>query len=591
MDQEIYILNGDRMLRNFIEDASITLLEVEKKLSLESAQDPLRVKKLGEQYRVSHLLYKDEKVDVDIKPKDHKIKGFEQAYKEINEEVEAIGIYAVGRISNIRGVLGKLVAFEDKERKSFGEKFHTDKRDYLKILEEAIEDFEQRFTRRFNNLTLNGDPLVPVVKKAIEEEVIERKSIIISQMQKEVECDIIKDSFRYIVVYAKTLKIMIEVIKRLVEQPGTKIEGRPWNLEEPVIKEIISEEIRDLRGKPLSDYRGELEKINENKKEDYLQKLDNAVSLMREEVFNALDSKKDSIIRDIMEQESRSKDNLDEHQTSVIRTLNEKKSELEEKISQQKNIIIDSIKNQEGKSIQELNNLTKKSISELQQEKVTAMGQLDEELQKKVIETSRKLEYLDRREYEIVEKLRTISQFINTHPDLNLSIVEYWKTVLAFTFNLHTEARDTVIPESAKTVWLNGINQTLEALVTANHDRSAERAMREGNKYQRILTTETDCQKIWHRFVDYINNPQREDMEYLRRRVAAYATDQTLKNVAIPSILYREGLSEFDDNYRSIDSRKNESYKEKKSLFRTFFIIVYDEMIERFRGLIMNMVV
>lgn len=580
MDQEIYVVDGEKMLKDFIDNAQIALNNIEEKLSFKSASDHKYVKELGKRYRIAYVSYKDGRIaEVAIKPKDLESKDYGKAHDKINEELANLEIYAVGRISDIRNILGRLVAFDDNERELFNKEFYTDKRNDSKIVNEAIEDFLSRFKKCFRYFTLNDNPLDQIIELEIRNEFIEHEKIV-SQFKKEIDGDIIKDSFRYIIVYAKTLKILIEVIKRLIEQPGTKIRGRPWDPQEIVVEKVFDEKIRDLERKPLSQYQIELEKIEKTKKDEYLLELNSTVDAKKTEILKTLNSQKDLIIQ-----------NLNECQAALIEALNEKKSKLGEEISQEKNGVIVSIKNQEEKSIQELNNLKSKLISDLKQTKDTAIEQFGVEFQKKVIETSRKLEYLERREYEIVENLRTISQFIETHPDLNLSIVEYWKTLLAFAFNLHIEALDTAIPESAKTVWLNGINQTLEALVVVIHDRLAERAMREGSRYQRILTTETDCQKIWHRFVAYIENPQLEDMEYLRRRVAAYAADQALKNVAIPFILYKEGFSEFDSNYRSIDPEKDKGYKEKKSFFKTFFTIAYDEMTERFRGLIMDMVV
>ena len=268
-----------------------------------------------------------------------------------------------------------------------------------------------------------------------------------------------------------------------------------------------------------------------------------------------------------------------------------KLQQVREAIENYQKQVNDFLTSREQQSIQNLRKETEDSILKLQQVREDIIKQFGENLQKKIVEISHILEYLPRREYEIVENLRIISQFVQHHTELNTSVIEYWKNVLAYAFTLHTESKDAAIPELAKTVWLNGINQTLGALAIVTRDRLAERAMRQGSRYQEIVTTESDCQRVWNRFSAHINRTQPEDMEYLMRTMKAFADDPSLKNVAVPGILYKEGLLEFDRNYRSRNPEEDKSYEEKKRYFEIFFAIAYDEMIERFHELIKNMVV
>jgi len=593
MNQEVYIINpGERELKSFIEDSLSTLNDIEERLSFKKASDSTYLEELGYNYRVLNVQYLDKKpIDADIKPTKLRVKDIKKAHETINRELDNFDIYVTASISGMKGILGKLAIFGEYEQRYFSTKFFFDKRKDAEILEEAVKDFLPKFKKRFRDLTLNGAPLVQTVENEIREGIVDHKKTVVDLFRKEIEGDIVKDLFRYIIIYAKTLKKITKVIKDLIEQPGAVIQGEPWNPKKAVIKEAVQEELEMVQKDPLSFYRERLESVTKEAAEE-----------SRNKALRAIDTQRETAITKIEEQRSSLEMQLTQHQTTLVRAMEDRSRELETIIAKQKDDAVNtiqkyqqqannSIEEQKQRSIQDLHKMTKGSMYELQQAKDTVVRQFEEELRKRIIDISHRLEHLDRREYEIAEKLRETSQYIQDHPTLNTSVIDYWRTLMKYAFTLHTSAEDKVIPESAKVVWLNGINQTLGALLAVRNDRLAERAMREGSKYTKIPTTEADCQRIWDRFAAYIDNPQSEDMGYLRRRMNVYATDKTLKNVAIPATLYKEGLVEFDRNYRSIDPEKDKGYEARKHYFKMFFIIAYDEMVVRFRELILNMVV
>jgi hypothetical protein len=580
MNQEKHIINsGERELKNFIEDSLSILGHIEERLSFKKASDSEYLRELGSKYRVLNVHYLGKKpIDADIEPRRYKIKDIRKAHNTINRELDTFDIYVTASVSGIRKILGQSTTSNEYEQRYFDRKFFTDKRKDAEIFEEAAEDFLSRFKKRFGDLTLNNDPLGQIIESRITERIVSYKSTILSSFRKEIEEDIVKDLFRYIIIYAETLKKMIEEIKSTIEQPESLIQGEPWNPKKAVVKEVLREELEKVQRDPLFQYRKQLEIVAKEAAED-----------SGHEALRTIDAQKEIVITRINELQSNLEIELTQHQKALIRAMEDTKRELETAITQHKNDTVNtiqkyqqqangSIEEQKQRSIHDLHEVARESMSELQRARDSVVRKFDEELR-------------ERREYEITEKLRNISQFIKDHPELNTSVVEYWKNLLSFTFYLHTHAEDSTIPESAKTVWLNGVNQTLRALLTVRNDRLAERAMREGSRYQRIPTTEADCQKVWNRFVAYVSNPQSEDMEFLKRRMTVYATDQTLKNVAIPDILHREGLVEFDRDYRSMNPEKDRSYEARKHYYKAFFTIAYDEMIKRFRELIMNMVV
>ncbi|MGD2249514.1 MAG: hypothetical protein PVF58_14000 [Candidatus Methanofastidiosia archaeon] len=593
MDQEIYLIEtGKRKIKDFINTSHQTLDDIEESLSIKKSSHPAYLQELSSKYRVTNVYYSGNKpTEARLSPIDYKVKDIKKAHDTINRELDYLDIYATTSISDIRGILGKLLPFEENKRQSFNRKFSRDKRNISEIIQETVEDFLPRFKKRFGTLSLDGNPLGHVINDKITGEIIERRDILKSSFQKEISKDIVKDLFKYVMIYAKTIRRILEVIEEVISQPGSKIKGTPWNPNKAAVKEVLQEEIETLKKDPLSFYEGRLE--TETRK-----KVENSTN----RAVNTIDTQRDMAITRIGEQQSTLETQLTQHQRALIRAMEEENLKLKDVINQQKNEIInamqlyqqranDSIEEHRQQSIRELQNTAEVSQQKLEQVGNSLVNQFETELKKRLVEVSHKLEHLERREYEITEKLRELSKYIQDHPSLNTSVLTYWKKLLNYVFMLHTNARDAAIPEEAKTIWLNGINQALEAVLTVKNDRLAERAMREGRNYETIPTTDTDCQKIWDRFTTYINNPESADIDYLERKMKAHAEEPSIKNVAIPSILYRDGFMEFDKNYRSIDIGKDRTYQQKKQYFKTFFVIAYDGMVEKFRDLIKNMVV
>lgn len=549
MNAREHSMEGRRALESFVNDSESVLNIIDEKLSFEHVFGDAYVRELGKRYRISNVEYeKGVPTRVDMRAKNEKVKDIENAHKAIERQLPNFPLFISICTSRFRQILGELESFDETRKSEFDKKFSTYRKEDSEIVDDAIDDFLKRFKSRFGGLAINSRPLKDLVDEEVKTKIRERKDVLLPQFRANIENNIGKDLFRNLVIYSNTLRKIIEIVRDVVGEHGAVISGRPSHPQEAAIKEIISEKIAKMDERELQQYREELERIR------------NAiVDNFRNNDFQALKSELHKEAKSAMET---CKHDLDLHKDALF--------------TEMKSSVLEFVKNQKEK---------------LQKNQDTFIKQAGEELQKKVIDVTHRLDHLERKEYEITENLRSVSKFIQYHSDLNLSVMEYWKTLLTFAFTLHLEAKDAVIPERVETVWLDGINQTLEALKNITSDRGAERAMREGSKYERIPTTEADCQRIWVRFVTYLDDPHVEDIEYLIRRMNTYAADQNLKNVAIPAILYEKGILEFEKNYHSIDQKKEEEYGEKKRYFRAFFAMAYDEMIERFRGLILNMVV
>jgi len=121
MYQEKYLIDpGKKALRTFIEESQSTLDGVEERLSLKQMSDSAYLKELGERYRIKSVSYSERKiVEASIQPKKDKVKDEKKAYNTINQELDRFEIQVPLRISEIRDVLGKLVPFDEKERRFF----------------------------------------------------------------------------------------------------------------------------------------------------------------------------------------------------------------------------------------------------------------------------------------------------------------------------------------------------------------------------------------------------------------------------------------------------------------------------------------